>query len=64
MIHAKCSAIGQDIPPAGDQRGKRAPVILSLELTFPCHLEEMRTIKTAWEYYNEGMYAATARYSP
>ena len=29
---------------------------------FFCCLEEPKTLKTAWEYYNEGMYADTLRH--
>ena len=27
-----------------------------------CYPEELKPLKTAWEYYNTGMYAATARH--
>ena len=38
-------------------RGLRIYLIL---LLYP---EEPKTFKTAWEYYNEGMYAATSRHT-
>ena len=33
---------------------------LIIHLILLCYLEELKPLKTAWEYYNEGMYASTS----
>ena len=35
---------------------------LRVHLILLCYPGEPKTLKTAWEYYNEGMYAATSRH--
>ena len=59
--------IDQETPPtgaAGERRGKhaRASIRLRINLTSLCYLGELKTIKTAWEYYNEGIFVATLPY--
>ena len=34
---------------------------LIIHLILLCYLEELKPLKTAWEYYNEGMYAFISR---
>ena len=65
-IRVNSPPIGQDTPPAREQRGKRAPPSrhpLLVNLTLLCYLDESRTAKTAWEHYNEGTSGATSRCS-
>ena len=35
---------------------------LRIHLILLYYVEELKPLKTAWEYYNEGMYASTSRY--
>ena len=35
---------------------------LIIHLILLCYPEELKPLKTAWEYYNEGMYASTSRH--
>ena len=41
-----------------EPRGRRTSRVLRIYLTFLCYPEELKTLKTAWEHYNEGTWVA------
>ena len=45
-----------------DEASARSSHRLRTHLILLYYVEELKPLKTAWEYYNEGMYASTSRY--